>query len=334
MYGDRPGTSRPAAGPAVSPTGGSSTPWRAATRARDSSSRPPAAAAAPTTSSDPALTRNERLLAGSCRATEALTGASAVEAGAGGSLLTSEAGWAERQARTASVAAPARTPKRAATAGRQAGVPGGRAPAHAPSAPNAARPTSAIQRRRLAATAKPAPSSSERTTTPATSTGLSLKPRLAMAARTTPMGARSITTLATDRTSDGAPGSAPATSSVAPSATPPATAPQPGRGLVHSVHPPPDRAGCASRCAACRGGPSLGARGNGPRSRGSVVAIVSARVLAGLGVFMWIVAAASFGEYQGLRPSLRAKIVAGASIGVPVLLGSALLAIAGLYLQR
>jgi len=65
-----------------------------------------------------------------------------------------------------------------------------------------------------------------------------------------------------------------------------------------------------------------------------VVAIVSARVLAGLGVFMWIVAAASFGEYQGLRPSLRAKIVAGASIGVPVLLGSALLAIAGLYLQR
>ena len=76
------------------------------------------------------------------------------------------------------------------------------------------------------------------------------------------------------------------------------------------------------------------ARGNDPRSRKSVIAILSARVLALLGAFMWIVAAASFGEYQGLRPSLWARILAGASIGVPVLLGSGALAIAGLFLQR
>jgi hypothetical protein len=49
---------------------------------------------------------------------------------------------------------------------------------------------------------------------------------------------------------------------------------------------------------------------------------------------MWIVAAASFGEYRDLRPSLWARILAGASIGVPVLLGSGALAIAGLLLQR
>jgi hypothetical protein len=74
--------------------------------------------------------------------------------------------------------------------------------------------------------------------------------------------------------------------------------------------------------------------GNGPRSRRSVVAIVTARVLAVLGAFMWVVGAASFGEYQDLRPSLWARILAGASIGVPVLLGSGVLAITGLLLQR
>jgi hypothetical protein len=78
----------------------------------------------------------------------------------------------------------------------------------------------------------------------------------------------------------------------------------------------------------------MGARGDRPRSRKSVVAILSARVLAILGTFIWIVAAASFGEYQGLRPSLWARILAGAWIGVPVLLGSAALAVAGLFLQR
>jgi hypothetical protein len=78
----------------------------------------------------------------------------------------------------------------------------------------------------------------------------------------------------------------------------------------------------------------MGARGNDPRSRRSVIAILSARVLAVLGVLIWIVAAASFGEYQGLRPGLWARILAGASIGVPVLLGSGALAIAGLLLQR
>lgn len=76
------------------------------------------------------------------------------------------------------------------------------------------------------------------------------------------------------------------------------------------------------------------ARGNDPRARKRVVAMLSARVLAVLGTFMWIVASASFGEYQSLRPSLWARILAGASIGVPVLLGSAALAITGLLLQR
>lgn len=74
--------------------------------------------------------------------------------------------------------------------------------------------------------------------------------------------------------------------------------------------------------------------GNGPRSRGGVVAIVTARVLAVLGAFIWLVGAASFGEYQGPQPSLWARVLAGASIGVPVLLGSAVLAIVGLFLQR
>jgi hypothetical protein len=76
------------------------------------------------------------------------------------------------------------------------------------------------------------------------------------------------------------------------------------------------------------------ARGNDRRSRRSVIAILSARVLALLGALMWIVAAASFGEYRDLRPSLWARILAGASIGVPVLLGSGALAITGLLLQR
>jgi hypothetical protein len=76
------------------------------------------------------------------------------------------------------------------------------------------------------------------------------------------------------------------------------------------------------------------ARGSGPRWRRGAVAIVTARVLAALGAFMWIVAAASFGEYRDAAPSLGSRLLAGASIGVPVLLGSGLLAIAGLYLQR
>jgi hypothetical protein len=76
------------------------------------------------------------------------------------------------------------------------------------------------------------------------------------------------------------------------------------------------------------------ARGSGPRWRRGAVAIVTARVLAALGAFMWIVAAASFGEYRDAAPSLASRLLAGAWIGVPVLLGSGLLAIAGLYLQR
>src|SRR6266704_3337117 len=240
MNADRPGTSRSDAGPAgaaVAPSLGSATPCRAATCSRDCSSRPPAAAEAPTTSNDPAPTRNDRLLATSnadtppvaaARASAppvAPSGAAAAGAGAPGRLVTSGAQRVERQARTASVATPARTPARPTTAGRQAAVPGGRAPAQAPSAPNAASPTTATQRRRRAASARPTPNSRDRTTTPATSAGLSREPSVAMAARTTPIGARSITTLAIDCTSDGAPGSAPATSSVAPSATAAATAP-------------------------------------------------------------------------------------------------------------
>jgi hypothetical protein len=76
------------------------------------------------------------------------------------------------------------------------------------------------------------------------------------------------------------------------------------------------------------------AQGSGPRWRRGAVAMVTARVLATLGALIWIVAAASFGEYRDATPSLASKLLAGASIGVPVLLGSALLAIAGLYLRR
>lgn len=76
------------------------------------------------------------------------------------------------------------------------------------------------------------------------------------------------------------------------------------------------------------------ARRNGRRPRTSVVAMMTARVLAGLGAFMWIVAATSFGASQGLRPSMGTRFLAGAPIGVPVLLGSGVLAIAGLFLQR
>jgi hypothetical protein len=60
----------------------------------------------------------------------------------------------------------------------------------------------------------------------------------------------------------------------------------------------------------------------------------TARVLAALGLVLWIVGSASFGQYQGLRPSLWAKIVAGATIGGPVLVAAAALAIVGLLLQR
>src|SRR6266700_4783865 len=139
MNGDRPGTSRsvaPGAGPAVSPSRGSATPRRADTCSRDCSSRPPAAAAAPAASSDPAPTRNDRRLATSSAdgtPDASLEGAPppaafpagpGVDAGAPGSVVTSAAGPAERQARAASVATPARTPARAARAGRQAAVPG------------------------------------------------------------------------------------------------------------------------------------------------------------------------------------------------------------------
>jgi hypothetical protein len=86
-------------------------------------------------------------------------------------------------------------------------------------------------------------------------------------------------------------------------------------------------------CSLARGA-IMGARGNQPRPRRGVVAILSARVLAVLGSFIWIVAAASFGEYQNIRPTLWARILAGAWIGVPVLAGAGALAVAGLFLQR
>jgi hypothetical protein len=76
------------------------------------------------------------------------------------------------------------------------------------------------------------------------------------------------------------------------------------------------------------------ARGSGPRWRRGAVALVTARVLGTLGAFMWIVAAASFGVYRDAAPSLASRVLAGASIGVPVLLGAGLLALAGMYLQR
>jgi uncharacterized membrane protein YGL010W len=60
----------------------------------------------------------------------------------------------------------------------------------------------------------------------------------------------------------------------------------------------------------------------------------TSRVLAALGLVLWLVGSVSFGQYQGLRPSLFEKIVAGATIGGPVLVGAAALAIVGLFLQR
>jgi hypothetical protein len=68
--------------------------------------------------------------------------------------------------------------------------------------------------------------------------------------------------------------------------------------------------------------------------RRGMLAHSTSRVLAALGLVLWIVGSASFGQYQGLRPSLWAKIVAGATIGGPVLVGAAVLAIVGLLLQR
>jgi hypothetical protein len=69
------------------------------------------------------------------------------------------------------------------------------------------------------------------------------------------------------------------------------------------------------------------------RRRGRLATSTS-RVLAALGLVLWLVDSASFGQYQGPRPSLWEKIVAGATIGGPVLLGAAALAIVGLVLQR
>jgi hypothetical protein len=69
------------------------------------------------------------------------------------------------------------------------------------------------------------------------------------------------------------------------------------------------------------------------RRRG-MLATSTSRVLAALGLVVWVVDSASFGQYQGLRPSLWEKIVAGATIGGPVLLGAAALAIVGLLLQH
>lgn len=57
-------------------------------------------------------------------------------------------------------------------------------------------------------------------------------------------------------------------------------------------------------------------------------------MLAALGAFMWIVAAASFGLYRDAAPSVASRVLAGASIGVQVLLGAGLLALGGTYLQR
>ena len=78
----------------------------------------------------------------------------------------------------------------------------------------------------------------------------------------------------------------------------------------------------------------MGARGDQPGPRKGVVASLSARVLAVLGMFIWIVAAASFGVYQNIRPTLWTRILAGTWIGVPVPLGAGALAITGLFLQR
>jgi hypothetical protein len=69
------------------------------------------------------------------------------------------------------------------------------------------------------------------------------------------------------------------------------------------------------------------------RRRGMLVHSTS-RVLGALGLVLWLVGSASFGQYQGLRPSLWEKIVAGAAIGGPVLVTAAALAIVGLLLQR
>jgi hypothetical protein len=68
--------------------------------------------------------------------------------------------------------------------------------------------------------------------------------------------------------------------------------------------------------------------------RRGMLASSTSRILTALGLVLWVVGSASFGQYQGLRPSLWAKIVAGAAIGGPVLVGAAALAIVGLLLQR
>ncbi len=75
-----------------------------------------------------------------------------------------------------------------------------------------------------------------------------------------------------------------------------------------------------------------GGEGGGPR-RGTPL-LLTARVLAVLGVVVWLVGAASFGEYEEPRPDLWTRMVAGASVGGPVLLGSGVLAVTGLLLQR
>ncbi len=57
-------------------------------------------------------------------------------------------------------------------------------------------------------------------------------------------------------------------------------------------------------------------------------------MLAVLGVVVWVVGAASFGEFEVPRPGLWTRMVAGASVGGPVLLGAGVLAVTGLLLQR
>jgi uncharacterized membrane protein YGL010W len=68
--------------------------------------------------------------------------------------------------------------------------------------------------------------------------------------------------------------------------------------------------------------------------RRSMLAHSTSRVLAALGVVLWLVGSASFGQYEDLRPSLLEKLVAGATIGGPVLVAAGALALTALYLQR
>ena len=76
------------------------------------------------------------------------------------------------------------------------------------------------------------------------------------------------------------------------------------------------------------------ARSGGRGPRRGVLLVLTARVLAVMGVVVWLVGAVSFGGYDGPRPGLWTKILAGATVGGPVLLGSGVLAVTGMLMQR